>query len=484
VVAPVNPVEKIKAAVSLFARDRVRAIRLTVEALAADPAGPYAHQVLARAAEGAGRTDIRDHAVRASAALAPAMIDILPLVGDMFEKRGEVDKALSIYWRGLLIQPGNVVLRMRLGRALAEAGEQVAAAMVFRQVLLLDRGQRDADNLLSQMPNARRAIVAEGTRALAEAVSTPPVPPAPPRDPNRIAVLCPTRGRPNGIRQLARSIAETIRTPKALDLWLYVDEDDRPTLEALQDERFDEFGISIIAEVGPRLPTLAAMYNRLWARAAAETGAGLAVAFVDDVWFASRGWDDLIRLTYAGFRDRLLLTHLPDPTHREEDVILFCVSAEWIETVGYVMSEWFPFWFTDMWNDQIAQMVQRKRVLDMTLDTDGKGKTHRLWDLDFWWRFFIATAAEREAAADRLRYRIFAQDPEGFFASRTLGQDYARVFRGYGDRLPKPFLDAMERSFSHEQRPPGPSYQEIRARAEAHLEAIKKEENGHDAEDQ
>ncbi|MCR9254770.1 MAG: hypothetical protein NXI16_01600 [Alphaproteobacteria bacterium] len=467
-----TPVEKIKTAVSLFARDRKRATRMTAEVLSEDPAGPYAHQVMARSAESAGRIDLRDRHIWASAALAPAMIDILPLVGAAFESHDEIDKAIALYWRGLLLQPGDVTLRMRLGNALAKTEEKAAAAMVFRQVLLLDPGQRDADNLLAQMPNARLAIRAEGERKLAEASTEPLVPSTKPRDPNRIAVLCPTRGRPSGIRHLVRSIAETVRMPQHLDLWLYIDADDKVTLEAVEDGRFDEFGVSIIAEVGPRLPTLGAMYNRLWERAAVETGAGLAVIFVDDVWFSSKGWDDYLRLSYAGFPDRMLLTHLPDPAHRDEDVILFCVSAEWIETVGYVMSEWFPFWFTDMWNDQIAQMVQRKRVAEVTLDSDGKGKTYRLWDLDFWWRFFSATAGEREAAAERLRLRIFKDDPEGYFASRTLGQDFGRVFRGYADKLPKEMLDNMEQTFSGEEAQPGPGYDRVKAKAAARMEEI------------
>lgn len=465
---PMSPVEAVRTAVSLFARDRIRSIRLATQSVQGDPAGPYAFQILARAAEAVDKNEIRDHLVWASAALAPGMRDILPLVGETLERRGELERAMSIYWRGLVLQPGDTALRIRLGKALAKTDEKSAAAMVFRQVLLLDPGQRDADNLLEQMPNARLAVAEEGLRKYAE-FDQPEAPITSARDPNRIAILCPTRARPARIRQLCRSVQETVRMLELIDVWLYVDDDDQVTLDALEDGTLEDMGVTIRVEVGPRLPTLAAMYNRLWQRASAETGAGLAVAFIDDAWFVTRGWDDLIRLTYAAHADRLLLAHLPDPVSGSDDVTLFCLSHEWIETVGYVMAEWFPFWFTDMWNDQIAQMVQRKRTLDVKLDADNKGKTHRLRDLQFWWQFFSAMASDREEAAERLRRHIFAQDPESYFASRTLGWDYARVFRSQAEKLPEDLLSAMEQAFTEEKSDPGPEYLEAKKTAEAEL---------------
>jgi hypothetical protein len=119
----------------------------------------------------------------------------------------------------------------------------------------------------------------------------------------------------------------------------------------------------------------------------------------------------------------VLLCYPFDPLVPRGQVTLACLSVPWVQTLGRVMTEKFPYWFDDNWLDEVATMVQRKFPVDtIMVPLYGKGKTRRMRNLPFWQNYYSCNFDERYADAERLRALIWQGDEEGIAASRRYAE--------------------------------------------------------------
>ena len=228
-------------------------------------------------------------------------------------------------------------------------------------------------------------------------------------DPRHIALLLPTRGRPEYLMRLFESLERTTSDKRRVDVWMYVDRDDESTRQFLDREPLGKFSLRIKWIVGDRIKTLGETTNALWRQC--TSNAGLYMPINDKYLFMTHDWDCHVREAFDRYPDRILLAYPDEPGVGPEQVSLAILSAQWTNTIGRVFAGYFPFWYDDMWVDQVAQLIQRKMRLDIQIDPQaGQGKTGRMRNVLFWTHVFQDTLDERIGEADLLRKIIY---PEG-----------------------------------------------------------------------
>ena len=136
---------------------------------------------------------------------------------------------------------------------------------------------------------------------------------------------------------------------------------------------------------------------------------------------------------------------------------------------------YFPYWFGDIWLQQIAEMVDRKYAIPVNVwPMDGeRGKTHRLWDLSFWTRFFHLLLAERVETAKGIIEELTDGD--------TIARDQAIEFmyekiEEYEEKaeneLTSERLEKVQSNLSHETGQKDATYLKAFRQGESHLKAM------------
>jgi tetratricopeptide (TPR) repeat protein len=229
-------------------------------------------------------------------------------------------------------------------------------------------------------------------------------------NPEHISLLLPTRGRPGPLKKVFDSLEANTLDKRLIDVWVYVDEDDELTRAFIHAQGGTKYGFDINWIVGERLHGGSArLANELWQKC--TTNAGIYMGIADDYIFVKKFWDVLVRQAFTRCPDRILVAYPEDPTAAPGQITHVILSAEWLNLLGRFMPDYFPFWYSDTWIDQVAQLIQRKVKLDMRMEPQGgKGKTWGMKNLVFWNRFFNNMLDERISEADTLRRAIYLPD--------------------------------------------------------------------------
>jgi len=238
------------------------------------------------------------------------------------------------------------------------------------------------------------------------------LPAKPISSPDQISILVPTRERVQKLAFFLSSLERTIAKMDLTDVWIYVDEDDQETLSFLNTNLAKCFSFSVNAIVGPRTISQAEMVHALWQES--TSNAGIFISATDDSQYISKNWDDKLRAIFNMYPDRLALVYPEDPVTPGLATIPI-LSAEWLNLTGRFFTEYFPFWFEDVWLDEVAQMIGRKVKAPMAVEPQGgKGTTPRMHNLPFWQFFFLNTADERLDMASALRKALLPETSSAF----------------------------------------------------------------------
>ncbi|GEM_PF-353897 len=245
-------------------------------------------------------------------------------------------------------------------------------------------------------------------------------------NPNHISILLPTRGRVERLAQTLAALEEITEDKAQVDVWVFVDDDDEVSIKAIQKGAFDHLTLKTHFHVAPRTKTLVETCNVLWR---ISTNAGIYMPAGDDFQCITQGWDRVVRETFNEYPDRIVLAYSVNTLTNPDDMVFPVLSAEWINLLGSMFTGFFPFWFEDYWLDEIGQMIQRKRRLDVFMQAQGgKGKTLRMKNVPFWYRFFTNTIDERMEIADVLRKAIHPEGSLAYQESLAQAQELAERF--------------------------------------------------------
>ena len=160
-----------------------------------------------------------------------------------------------------------------------------------------------------------------------------------------IAILCPTRGRPEQLRRMVESVAQTVSDPVYIAI-----APTRPSDIYLPDIN----GKTIISkfEYPDNLPT-AQKWNNM-AEAALKSEANLFMLGSDDMYFATSGWDKALIDHYNALENKIHVYALQDS--RDVDGTPHPVfTREWIEFWGYMLNPMWLHWYVDTWAVEIAK---------------------------------------------------------------------------------------------------------------------------------
>lgn len=240
-----------------------------------------------------------------------------------------------------------------------------------------------------------------------------------------ICLIMATRGRPQMLAEVFTALKQHTAQPDKVSLWLYVDEDDAVTRNAIAAGQLDNAGVQLHWHIGGQTSGLGQMQSILW-QASGRT-AEIYMVLGDDVRFATTGWDNVLREVATKFPDGIFLASPHDPMTADTctyPVFGWC----WLETLGQLFCGHFPFWYDDRWVHQIGEMAGRYAWLPIVLQpVGGKGKTRRMRDVPFWARFFQLSLDERKASATKLIDAMNLTAEEKNAALKNLEQHAAEI---------------------------------------------------------
>jgi hypothetical protein len=207
----------------------------------------------------------------------------------------------------------------------------------------------------------------------------------------RIALLLPSRRRPQSLRRAIESIGATAARPEDVVAVVGVDDDDDETLELAA--RFRP-PVPVLWSRGPRELTLGRLWNRL---AAADHGCDVLAMCCDDYTMETPGWDDNYRQAAAIMPSGYGTAWPTDALVGDAD---FCtapvITRRMMDRLGFFVPPWFPFWFHDTWLEEMGAFVAcRLPLASRIVAPDGRGTTQNMRDLAFWARLFDATREMR-----------------------------------------------------------------------------------------
>ncbi|MEP7181802.1 MAG: hypothetical protein ABI886_06425 [Betaproteobacteria bacterium] len=220
----------------------------------------------------------------------------------------------------------------------------------------------------------------------------------------RIALLLPTRGRPESLRRAVESIGATAARPDDVVVVIGVDDDDGQTLE-LAAHYLPR--VPVLWSRGPRELTL----GRLWNRLAAEDHGGDVLAMaVDDYVMATPGWDEDFRKAAAIMPSGFGTAWPTDGLMPGAD---FCtlpvITRRLMDRMGFFVPPWFPFWYHDTWLEEMGAFIACRLPLAVRAEApDGRGPTQNMRDLVFWATLFEATRPMRMNLAWQLIDEMYA----------------------------------------------------------------------------
>jgi tetratricopeptide (TPR) repeat protein len=223
-----------------------------------------------------------------------------------------------------------------------------------------------------------------------------------------ISILIATRARPEMLSEVFESLKANTQRKDQTALWLYVDEDDQVTRQAIEGKKFPDPGFPVHWHIGPQTASLGETHEALWQ--ASSRASAIYMVSVDDARFDTPGWDEILRKAFAAYPDGVLLAFPHDPM--TADTATYPIFGwRWLATLQRFFPGYFPFWYDDRWVGQVGRLAGRLLKLPILLyPIRGKGRTRRMRNLPFWTRFFQLTLAERKDSARKLIAAIHLED--------------------------------------------------------------------------
>ena len=284
----------------------------------------------------------------------------------------------------------------------------------------------------------------------------------------RIALLLPSRGRPASLERALGSIGATAARPGDVVVVVGVDDDDAPTLELRNRCRAP---MAVLWSVGPREITLGRLWNRL---AAMDHGGDVLAMLADDYVMATPGWDDRYREAAAGMPLGYGTAWPHDPLHGPQFCTAPVITRRMMARMGFFVPPWFPYWFHDVWLEEMGALVGCRLPLAARLAApDGRGPTQNMRDLAFWAALFDATRPARMELAGGMIDEIHADRADLRDRLRNGMSEVARFYRRRNRKLASPLRSAIiEQLRGARADPPGPRYLAARREAEALLATL------------
>lgn len=167
-----------------------------------------------------------------------------------------------------------------------------------------------------------------------------------------ISILTPTRGRPENVKRLVKSVLSTARFPDEVEILFYVDFDDDSFPSELESSN-----VRVIR--GPRM-WLSVLQNILYANCKGE----IVMYAGDDLVFKTKDWDIRVVSAIEKYPDKLVLVYPNDlATHGQSMAIHGFLHRNWINAVGSWVAPGRGSLY-DLWHTEVARKLGRLNYLE------------------------------------------------------------------------------------------------------------------------
>lgn len=167
-----------------------------------------------------------------------------------------------------------------------------------------------------------------------------------------IAILCPTKGRPEQFKRMCMSAYKTAYDSNNLELYPAWSADDIKLYGILNDIPLRLFCVDIMPDGMPTVHK----WNMLAQEAMAKppNNHSLFMLAADDMVFATPHWDKALLDAYEALDNKIHVFALQDSRDAEGTPHIF-VTREWIEAMGWFVPPIFLHWKIDTWSVEIAK---------------------------------------------------------------------------------------------------------------------------------
>lgn len=218
----------------------------------------------------------------------------------------------------------------------------------------------------------------------------------------KIAVVIPTRERPALCAAVLTAFDQTASGKHDVRFIVRCDDDVPETAERLAELCLPN--LTVISQPPP--VTVGEKVNEA-ARSAPD--ADVVVQLCDDVFPLAQHWDIAISTVMARYEPAAFCwNELNQPGNTTFPVL----TRKWVQAVGRIWPEHFPFWFADTWISEVHELAFGQTmpiIQDMALG-GRRGTTGACRDLSFWFKFFAFTRTERLAEAGKIRQAFGVTD--------------------------------------------------------------------------
>jgi hypothetical protein len=212
----------------------------------------------------------------------------------------------------------------------------------------------------------------------------------------KITVPLPSRSRPAGLLSALTVFDATSSGEHEITYAVIVDEDDINTIEHIEHWQIAKMlpeGVRLF--VGDRMDGLQFRLNE----AVRQLPADVYTQATDDFFPLTYHWDKVLVKTAEEF-PAFSWFECADPNMHT----CFAMTHKWVDAVGRMYPEWFPFWFADTWVTEVSSFAFNKpvEVVKELKMGNKRGTTQGMFDLRFWFEFFVATRPLRMEEAKRV----------------------------------------------------------------------------------
>lgn len=201
---------------------------------------------------------------------------------------------------------------------------------------------------------------------------------------------------------------------------------------------------------------------------AEDMPADVYLSLADDALCATQGWDQKIAEA---------VTENPKgvwwwkPADAKKPVLYAIVSEAWRKAAGRIFTDYFPYWYDDIWLLTVWVLAVEGPMLTIDIDImDCPRETHRMRDLRFWHEFYIAMQPERIRQAKAIAKAL--DFPQSKLVGAAVGLPHLSITEALSERLsitPKEFEDTMDQIEKNQGDRGVPTAEYLRAKASAEL---------------
>ncbi|MEM7198341.1 MAG: glycosyltransferase family A protein, partial [Pseudomonadota bacterium] len=177
----------------------------------------------------------------------------------------------------------------------------------------------------------------------------------------KISILTPTRERPVWLRRNIDSVNNTVINHDAVEVVLYVDDDDATldeikgivaAYQARKAQSADSVDVQLV--IGARQSV-----SKSWNWAAHNAKGDMLLMGNDDIIYETPGWDKAFGHVDQQFYDGIYCFWMEDQINGAAHCAFPCISRRWYEELGYFAPTVFQFLYNDTWSFYIACALGR-----------------------------------------------------------------------------------------------------------------------------